>query len=143
MKYLVVGVFFLLVGCASSPEIGTTSDTMRIIEAAAKAAPDGVRGEFEFYIRASGRQGGVVYLNTEEDYRDRRNVSIVIQPQLAQLFERKLGQSPEELFVNKSIRVSGEANQVQIFFFSYGRQTNKYYFQTHINVNRPEQIQVI
>ena len=144
MKYAVLGMMLVLVGCVSTPEIGTTSDTMRIIKAAAEAAPNGVRGEFEFYIQASGRQGGVVYLNTEQDYRDQRNVSIAIQPRLIQYFARELAQSPEQFFVGKTVRVRGEAKRVQVFFpFDDGSLSDKYYFQTHVNVMRPEQIEVL
>ena len=117
---------------------------MRIIEAAAEAAPNGVAGDFKFYIKASGKQGGAVYLNTEQDYRDPRNVSVAIHPSLVQYLAHELGQSPEQFFVDKMIRVRGEAKTVQIFFTSFGGAlSDKYYFQTHVNVNQPDQIEVL
>ena len=37
-------------------------------------------------------------------------------------------------FVNKTVEVTGEAKRVKIYFISNGMLTDKYYFQTHINV---------
>ena len=143
MKYALLLLMLLLVGCATTTQTVNTSDTMRIIEAAAEAAPQGVSGEFELFIQASGRDAGVLYLNTEKDYRDPRNVSIAIHPAVAQSLEQQFEQSPDEFFLNKTVRVRGEAKTVQIFFSAYGRQSRQYYFQTHVGVTRPEQIEVL
>ena len=106
-------------------------------------APNGVKGTFTFQIKASGIQKGKVFLNTELDYRDRRAVTISLTPQIALELTNKYGLSPYTYFLDKTITVTGEAKRVKIDFISKGRRTNKYYFQTHINVSSVEQIKVL
>ncbi|MEM1081324.1 MAG: hypothetical protein AAGH65_07060 [Pseudomonadota bacterium] len=144
MKFSMAVVLLFLFGCASTNyQLEPSSNALAIIDAAAQAAPDGVSGEFEFAIQAAGRERGVVYLNTELDYRDRRNISVAIQPHLVRYFEREFGRTPEQLFINQRIQVFGEARQVRIDFVANGRRTDKYYFQTHINVTSPDQIKLL
>ena len=47
---------------------------------AADKAPDRVPGVFVLNVQASGRSNGDLYLNSETDYRDQRNLSIRILP---------------------------------------------------------------
>ncbi len=116
---------------------------MNLIALTEDKAPEGVKGTFRFPIKTSGNQRGVIYLNTENDYRDRRNITVAIHPKLINAFIKKYGESPESYLIDKTIEVTGEAKRMKIFFFSKGKITKKYYFQTHVRVASLEQIKIL
>lgn len=95
MKRVLFSFMLLLTGCASttSPSLVSSeanySDTMEIIRSAAASAPNGVDGEYVLKVQASGRDRSALYLNTELDYRDQRNITVSIKPKVArELFEK-------------------------------------------------------
>jgi len=143
MKYIYLALVVLLSGCASTNNILENTDAMRVIEKAAEVAPDSVSGEFIFTVQAAGEQRNVVYLNTQLDYRDGRNITIALSPFVADYLKTEFGSTPQEYLINKQVRVKGEAKQVKIWFTTNGRRTDKYYFQTHIRVSSPEQLEVL
>ncbi|WP_174273181.1 hypothetical protein [Sphingomonas bacterium] len=101
----------------------------------AASQPQGVTGTFGLTVRAVGEQGGVFYLNSELDYRDQRNLSIAIPADLYADLAARLGGSPREKLLGKHIEVTGVARRVTIFFLANGRRTDKYYYQTHIELH--------
>lgn len=150
MKWVVLAGVFMLTGCSvtsNQPATGhavTASDTMEIIRHAAASAPAGVTGEYVLNIKAAGKQGPVVYLNTELDYRDQRNVTVALHPNIIPLLKAQYGVTPEEFFIGKTIRVKGDAQRVRIDFINAQRQpSGKYYFQTHIRVADIAQIEAV
>ncbi|MFT4994058.1 MAG: hypothetical protein ACI965_001080 [Paraglaciecola sp.] len=66
---------------------------MQAIEKAAEAAPKAIEGFFEVHIKAIGKPHEVVYLNSEIDYRDPRNISIAIHPKVVESFKTKVWRS--------------------------------------------------
>lgn len=116
---------------------------MKVIALSEKNAPNGVKGTFKLPIKASGAQGKVVYLNTELDYRDRRNITVALHPKLIGVFSETYGSAPDAYLINKTIEVTGEAKRAKIRFFSKGKPTDKYYFQTHIRVHSLNQINIL
>jgi hypothetical protein len=116
--------------------MGPTAAILR----AADAAPRAVPGDFVMHVAATGRQDGRIYLNSERDYRDQRNLTVAIEPQAIPLLERKFGASPDAYFRGKWIEVRGAAQRVRIDFIAGGRPTSKYYYQTHVRVADPSQI---
>lgn len=146
MKYLILISILVLSGCSSTSKITSNTDIasiMNLIALTEDKAPDGIKGTFQLPIKTSGNQRGIIYLNTERDYRDRRNITVAIHPKLIDAFTKKYGESPELYFINKIIEVTGEAKRMKIFFFSKGKVTKKYYFQTHIRVASLNQIKVL
>jgi len=142
MKYFILISTLVLNACSLIPSI-SISDTMSLIALTEENAPNGVRGTFKFQIKASGVKRGEVFLNTEVDYRDRRAITIALAPGVVSEFTHRYGASPDTYFVDKYIEVSGEAKRIRIDFISRGRMTNKYYYQTHINVTQLNQIRVL
>lgn len=145
MRYLLLGSLFLLSACSTtgpsqSPEALT--NVMTLIEQSEAAAPYGVAGNFTLKIKSVGQQGGVVYLNTQEDYRDRRNITVRLSAEFATQIVNNSSDSLAEFFVGKVIRVAGEAKREHIDFTSRGRATGKYYYQTHIAVEDSAKILV-
>jgi hypothetical protein len=139
MKYLFIGFVFLLSGCVST----SNTNVMSLIEQTAEVAPEGIDGDFVLTVKAAGKRGQVVYLNTELDYRDRRNITIALSPRLTSYIQSQYGVPAQEYYINKVIQVTGTARQVKIGFFSKGELTEKYYFQTHIRISSPTQIDVL
>ncbi len=135
-----------LVACSSAPVKDSTVNIIspaQAIMAAAEIAPDSVSGVFELHIQSTGRQRGVIYLNSETDYRDQRCLTLAINPIVARGFIQKYGEEPDIYLKNKMIRVSGEARRVKIWFYSKGKRTEKYYYQTHVFVTNESQVEVL
>jgi hypothetical protein len=63
--------------------------------ATAEIAPGGVSGVFELHIKSTMRQGGVIYLNSETDYRDQRCLTLAINPIVARGFVQEYGEEPD------------------------------------------------
>lgn len=100
-----------------------------------QAAPQTVPGLFSLQIKNAAKVGSMLYLNTEYDYRDRRNVSIVLTPAVLKQFATDYpDQQPELYFLGRNIVVNGAASRQTIWFYADGKKTEKYYFQTHIPV---------
>jgi hypothetical protein len=139
---------FLLVSCQSGPVAPNFASVpgMRApqaVIAAADAAPRGVPGNFALVVRRAEMVGARLFLNSEADYRDQRNLSIAIQPHALPILRQRLGKDVGEALVNKDIRVRGVARRVRIGFFNNGKPTGKYYFQTHVVVDSAEQISIV
>jgi hypothetical protein len=109
---------------------------------AAAAKPRGITGVFAMSIKATGRSDKV-HLNSELDYRDPRNLSIAVMPTAAAELEATLGSAPEVALKGKRILVSGTARTVRIDFLTDSGPTGKYYYQTHVRVDRASQIKVL
>jgi hypothetical protein len=135
----------LLAGCASQPTMQPeASSAQDVIMMAARAAPGPVRATVTLQVRAVGSQSGMTYLNSEDDYRDQRNISIEIAPAALANLESTFGGALATAAVGKRIVVKGPAQRVTIWFFDKnGARTDKYYYQTHILVSDPSQIQLI
>jgi len=120
------------------------TNVMEIIRQAAEAAPDGVKGEYTLKIKAAGKSQNALYLNTEIDYRDPRNVSVAIHPRAFKAFRKKYGKEAQDFFVGKKIKIQGEARRVIIKVSPEGKPPYKYYyFQTHIHVFKSSHISLI
>ena len=96
--------------------------------------PEGIGGVFEMVVRATGRQGRFLYLNSEADYRDPRNLTIAIAPLEERALAERLGGVIETSILRKVVAVRGVAKKIRIDFTADGRPTGKYYFQTHLNL---------
>jgi len=148
---LIASTLALLALCA--PLTHAASDPpitpVEAIQLAAKAAPDhGVQGTFLFTVKASGenKRHTEIYLNSELDYRDQRNLTVKIEQPAIRELEAKFGKDLKTYFVGKQILVTGTARRVTIIFGKprvsavNGSIRNKYYFQTHLPVVSAEQI---
>ncbi|MGJ8680301.1 hypothetical protein [Paraglaciecola sp.] len=145
MRFLIV-IFSIGLFAGSSTTSGLkTSDTMQIIRSAADSAPDGVQGIYSLTIQATGSQKGDrrIFLNTELDYRDQRNITIALSDKTIRELISETQQSPMDFFKGKTIQVIGEAQRTKIYFVTMGRRTSKYYYQTHIKVTDASQITVL
>lgn len=154
MKIIIVIFLLFLAGCTTTKNqsaggnLLSASDTMEIIRSAAESAPKGVNGEYLLTIKTTGKQGNLVFLNTELDYRDQRNVTVALTPNVIVQLRNKYGlspeQSPEQFFVNKRTLVKGKAERIKVDFISSSNNpSGKYYYQTHIRVSKMSQIEIV
>lgn len=128
----------LAAGCATVPDADDALSPRDAIVRAAERAPDGVAGRFRFTVRATGRQDGYLYLNSELDYRDQRCLTAEIDRPLVAAFERRY---PEP--VGKILVVTGIARRVKIVFVDEGLPPDRYYCQTHVKVTDLRQVELL
>jgi hypothetical protein len=128
---------------AQQPTIITPIEAVMRAAEAATTKERVVRGVFEMTVRGSGRQDSMAYLNSEVDYRDQRALTLAILPRAQAALQELYGTDVVNALKGKRLRVSGTAERVTIWFYSNGRRTEKYYFQTHIGIHRADQITVI
>ena len=113
------------------------------VMAAADAAPRGVAGTFRILVNRAEAVGPRLFLNSEKDYRDQRNLSVAIQPEALPLLRKRLGPDLRSALIGREIRVAGVARRTRIDFTNNGRPTGKYYFQTHVTVSSADQITIV
>ncbi|WP_286133513.1 hypothetical protein [Colwellia sp. UCD-KL20] len=138
MKYLILISVLLVSACSSTHKTPSTfdiSDIMNIIALSEENAPNGIIGTFTLPIKASAIQRRNLYLNTEVDYRDRRNITVAISPKLIPAFTKKYGSSPERYFINKTVSVTGEAKRMKIYFFFNDKKNSKILFSNTYSSN--------
>ena len=106
-----------------------------VLPRAASAEGGAVPAVVEFRVGAVGRRPDAVYINSERDYRDPRNLSVVLEPMAARQLER--GYGPAESWRGKRVTVRGDVRRVRILFAENGKATGFYYFQFHLSVTDP------
>lgn len=147
-KVLVLALMAMTSACQSAanrPKVTLVTDAIapeQAILAAAEAAPLGVKGRFAMTVRGAGRQDGNLYLNSQPDYRDQRNLTIAMPDATAARLAAALGGDPETMLIGRQVLVDGTARRVRIFFTTNGRPTEKYYYQTHVVITDPDALSV-
>jgi hypothetical protein len=109
---------------------------------AAAVAPEGVAGVFEMPVRATGRESGRLFLNSERDYRDQRCLTIVISADLEQQLAARFGADVEQRLMGSVIAVRGMARRVRVDFLDNGRPTGKYYYRTNLQLRSADDLTV-
>ena len=106
MKLVTVLLVLFLAGCGSTSssnksselqsqtaqvdEQNQTTDTMAYRNLAAVIYPKSFETGGIFKVKATGNKEGHVFLNTQYDYRDPRNITIVIPPEVASELEENV-----------------------------------------------------
>jgi len=137
---------FLGLAVAGCDDTARIPDTYFLPEQAvigAASSPQGMSGTFAMTVRSVAWAEGKLFLDSEEDYRDPRNLSVVISPAVADALTERFGDKPEHYLLHRQIAVSGTAEKVQIVFVVNGRETSKYYFQTHLRLATPNHISIM
>ncbi len=138
----VAALLTLALGALALNACATATGPEAAIHAAAAAAPNGVDGSYALRVVATGRQDGNIYLNSEADYRDQRNLTVAIHPSAIAPLTKRLGGEPDTLLKGKTITVRGLARRVRVDFTDEGRPTGKYYYQTHVDVTDAGQLSI-
>ena len=134
----------ILSGCSNyAKKSEQTITPSQAIEYSAASAPDSYKGIFEMNVKAGNLRERMIFLNSELDYRDQRNLTVVIRPNVAIELTKKYGEDPLKHLLNKRIVVKGEAERMKIWMFYKTKKLNKYYYQTHVFVNSADQISIL
>lgn len=127
--------------CAWSRPTAVGALTPRVaIEGAASDPEGGFAGTFTFVVKRVEAAQGKVFLNSEEDYRDQRCLTVVLPPDLMARFVAECKLEGASALKGRTLVVQGKARRVRISFLSGGRPTDKYYYQTHVRVNDLDQL---
>lgn len=116
---------------------------MHAVHLAAAAQGRPVAGVFALRVQAADRAEGRIFFNSERDYRDPRNITIVVHGDAVRDLEKQLGGDPVDLLRGKRIQVTGDVRRVRIDFMQDDRPMGKYYYQTHVDVTRAAQLRVL
>lgn len=144
MSIIRLAALTVAIGAVTAATFGQEAITPRkAVEMAADAAPAAVPGKFVLTVRATGRIDGDIFLNSEADYRDQRNLTIDIPPLVSAMILKKVGALPDAYYHGKKIAVTGEARRVKIVFTCNGMPTAKYYYQTHVALTDADLIEVL
>jgi hypothetical protein len=146
VKYLLILSIFVLSACNSTiepPSKSEVTDIVQLIEIAKRRFPEPVRGTFQIPIKATGSQNGVVYLNSNLDYREPTSITLALAPSTIAAFTSTYNSSPDVYFKNKVVEVMGQVERIKIYKYKNGKRTKKFYFQTHIRVTSIDQIKVL
>jgi len=114
--------------------------TRDVIEAAAAAEGEPIHATIEIVVQATGSEHGVLFLNSEKDYRDPRNITVELWPSSIAELQQRFGEKLPEAMIGQRIRVAGYARRVTIWFYCQGMRTDKYYYQTHLPVADGQQV---
>lgn len=137
-----------LSGCASAPQPVANQASrawitpVQAILLAADAAPRSVHGTFAMRVQSTGVQGNSTFLNSELDYRDQRNLTVALGPRTLDQLWKRLGADPLVALKGRNILVTGSAIRTKIYFFVDGEMTDKYYYQTHVNITDASELVV-
>ena len=139
-------------GTAAEPEATPKPlDAEQAIQLAAERAPNPAPATFLLTIKASGKDDGIVFLNTEADYRSPRSVAIELLPDVAKQLGKRLGGKPGTVLVGKTVYLIGEVRQVPIYINDASNQRRAKsgldplpaYYQTHVFIRNADQLQVV
>lgn len=123
---------------AAPPQAWT--DAADAVRAANVEPARAIPGTFLMTVQAIGAEDGRVFLNSERDYRNQNCLTVVLAPGVAEQLARQLGVDVPSL-LHRRLSVRGKAQRVRIQFSSaQGQVSNKYYYQTHLQVDDPGQI---
>ncbi|KPN21032.1 hypothetical protein AO715_14775 [Xanthomonas sp. Mitacek01] len=130
--------------------LGAPTTALEAISLAADAAESAesdwqeyVPGFFLMRVRASARVGTDVFLNSELDYKDPRNLSIRLRPDTFAALDARYGAPFENGLKDQVILVRGRARKVRIDLRMGGQPTGQFYFQTHVVVDDAGRVETL
>jgi hypothetical protein len=112
---------------------------------AAEKDRNGYKARFGMTVRATGESRGWLFLNSQDDYRDPRNLSVKLSKRAQYSLQEQLRiDDLDSFFKGKTIVVDGVARATKIRIYDDKRQwTGEHYFQTQIRVDRAGQIGIV
>ena len=150
---LAASLFLLAAGSALATTAASVApmgaeEAIRLAEA---SAPAPVSGRFLLPVQASGKDQGILFLNSHPDYRSPKNISIELLPDVAKQLGKRLGGKPGEVLRGKTVLVTGEVRRVPIYLVSRANDRlirnrlppQPAYYQTHIFLRNADDLQVV
>lgn len=107
-----------------------------------KTGVNGVNGTVEFTVASANKTRGGTFLNSERDYHDRKNISVLMSPAVADHLARRLARSPQSYLPGKTVVVTGHMVRVPVHKTVEGRIMPEGYYQYRVLVRRSDDITV-
>jgi hypothetical protein len=146
-KKFVFGIVpMVVISWADIPSSHAATNAIEPMEAIERAAavPDvGITSTFILTVKRTDKVGHQYFLDSEPDYRDQRNLSIAVSQEAANDLQKQLGTPFGTALKGKQILVMGTAKRVKIAFEVHGQPTGKFYYQTHVVVDKASQIKIL
>lgn len=132
-------------GCAANRERALSDrdeiTTPRQAVMLAADHPDtGFRGRFRMTVLNTGADNDYVFLNSENDYRDPRNLTLRVPRQRADAVAKHLGVDHLEQLQGHVLEFEGLAQRTRVDFTIGNQPTGKYYYQTQATLDAAEHI---
>jgi hypothetical protein len=141
---LIFVLMTFLSGCTQMTTVNSSViSPIKAIQLSAESAPVNLKGIFEFKVKSADTEQRLVFLNSEIDNLDQRNLSIALRPNAVKELIQKYGNNPKEFLLDKNIRVKGEAKRVKTWVLYKNKNTKRYYYQTKIFVKSANQLTVL
>jgi len=100
----------------------------------------GVLGTYKFEVKSANVVKGVLFLNSEPNYRDPKCLTVRCDETATRMLTIKFGGSPALFLKGKCILTTGSPIRVPIALVEKGEPTNLGYYQTHIRISNPEML---
>lgn len=127
---------------AAAPAERPALGPVEAIAAVDKAGNHGITRTVEFTVRSAHSTRSGTFLNSERDYRDPGNLSVLMTPAVAQHLARRLGRAPQTYLIGKAIVVNGYLVRVPIHKVVAGQATPEGYYQHRVLVRRSDDVTV-
>ncbi|MCC2602992.1 hypothetical protein LKO31_11045 [Sphingopyxis sp. FBM22] len=105
----------------------------------------GIVGAVYMQVQNVGLERGIYYLNSEQDYRDRNNLTVTISAENMRSFLPDM--DPNEIgrwLMGRDIFARGVARRVRIDFMKDdGKPSGKYYYQVQMRLNDASDLEIV
>lgn len=116
---------------------------IKAIELSAASAPNKFKGTFEFNVKSTDSEQRLEFLNSELDNLDQRNLIIALRPNAVKELKQRYGDNPKVFFLDKDIRVKGEAKRIKTWVLYKNKNIKRYYYQTKVFVKSADQLTLL
>ncbi|GLS24966.1 hypothetical protein [Marinibactrum halimedae] len=116
-------------------------DTAAVREQAKKNYPKAFEGEVYFKVESIGFDDGVMFLNSEDDYRSKNNLSVVISPELKKQVYKRFGKEPRKTILKKTIKAKGPVSLFKVHYYSRGGLM--FYYQLRMYIHSMDDFEVL
>lgn len=97
-------------------------------------------GTYKFEVKSAKVVKGVLFLNSEPNYRDPKCLTVRCDETATRMLAMKFAASPALYLRAKWVLATGRPVRVPIALVENGEPTNLGYYQTHIRISNPEML---
>lgn len=122
MKYAALPIALLLAGGAANAKLAdAVKGPAEAIAIADAGTSNGVTGQYQMVVAATGKNLKATFLNSTVDYTGPDNLTFALSPVVARMFTKQYGAPPEEYLKGKRITVEGRVRRQTIVNLLYGK----------------------
>lgn len=138
-----ISIIFLSACSCSSNKKSLSISPMQAIEKSAELAPLTIEGVFELTVKSTDSKHRLEFLNSELENQDQRNLIIALRPNAIKELTEMFGDKPQDFFIGKKIKVTGEAKRIKNWVLYKNKKTRDYYYQTKVFVRSADQLTIL